>query len=258
MIKEKLQLNKKFLVVESPIPFEIFCPEQNDGVKRRQGSWQMTIHDLLTTSHYPLNPIYNLELIYDETLLNENEKVSWYTTDLNLGEALRGIDGQLVTFGDIVLDTKVTNFPEQINTNKVFAISNNRFLRQYIYSDGLGVSISDFLKDIVSLGSTKIILDELNFSLISRFSSSGSSYTNHYSVNDNLVLLQKEIDTNLSTLSDYIGSVLNIKKDSNETITNVQLLVYHLPKNSLVVSTYGINLLNADNDVRFLKFKFCY
>lgn len=109
---EKLQLNKKFLVIESPIPFEIFCPEQNDGVKRRQGSWQMTIHDLLTKSHYPLNPIYNLELIYDETLLNENETVSWYTTDLNLGEALRGIDGQLVTLGDSVIDVNCVNLDD--------------------------------------------------------------------------------------------------------------------------------------------------
>lgn len=117
MKTEKLQLNRKFLVIESPIPFEIYCPEQKDGVKRRQGSWQMTIHDLLTKSHYPLNPIYNLELIYDDSLLSENESVVWYTTDLNLGEALRGIDGQLVTLGDEFIDVKVTNFPSSLEVS---------------------------------------------------------------------------------------------------------------------------------------------
>lgn len=134
MIIEKLQLNKKFLVIESPIPFEIFCPEQNDGVKRRQGSWQMTIHDLLTKSHYPLNPIYNLELRYDETLLNENESVSWYTTDLNLGEALRGIDGQLVTVGDSILDTRIVNLPTDIEVSNLqpveYDIDNNGNLKK--------------------------------------------------------------------------------------------------------------------------------
>lgn len=131
MKTEKLQLNKKFLVIESPIPFEIYCPEQNDGVKRRQGSWQMTIHDLLTKSHYPLNPIYNLELIYDETLLNENETVSWYTTDLNLGEALRGIDGQLVTLGDSVIDSRIVNFPEEFNINKLYNFNNMKKEKKY-------------------------------------------------------------------------------------------------------------------------------
>lgn len=123
---EKLQLNRKFLVIESPIPFEIYCPEQKDGVKRRQGSWQMTIHDLLTKSHYPLNPIYNLELIYDETLLKENEFVSWYTTDLNLGEALRGIDGQLVTW----------NYAEQLNVNDFQYNNGIKNTRRKIFDDG--------------------------------------------------------------------------------------------------------------------------
>ena len=137
MTKEKLQLNRKFLVIESPIPFEVYCPEQDDGVKRRQGSWQMTIHDLLTKSHYPLNPIYNLELIYDETLLAENESVTWYTTDLNLGEALRGIDGQLVTWdynehlnvNDFVYNGKNKNTSRKIFDNKTdlldYLTSNN-------------------------------------------------------------------------------------------------------------------------------------
>lgn len=146
MTREKLQLNRKFLVIESPIPFEIYCPEQDDGVKRRQGSWQMTIHDLLTKSHYPLNPIYNLELIYDETLLNENEFVNWYTTDLNLGEALRGIDGQLVTW----------NYNERLGVSNIFNSVTGRALSLYRVS-----SLVDFKKFIKLTNQIRINLNSI-------------------------------------------------------------------------------------------------
>lgn len=131
MTNIKLQLNRKFLVIDSPIDFELYCPEQQDGVKRRKGSWQLTIHDLLTKSHYPLNPIYNLELIYDETKLDVNDKVVFYTTDLDLGQSLRGVDGQLVTLGDEVIDTKITNLPEELNVNFVYDYYTDKSLVLY-------------------------------------------------------------------------------------------------------------------------------
>lgn len=133
----KLQLNRKFLVIDSPIDFELYCPEQQDGVKRRKGSWQLTIHDLLTKSHYPLNPVYNLELIYDESKLEPFEKVVFYTTDLDLGQSLRGVDGQLVTW----------DYNEKLNVTSLYDSFNGNGVKEYIiYSDSYFDLFLDYYK----------------------------------------------------------------------------------------------------------------
>ena len=227
MIREKLQLNRKFLVIESPIPFEIYCPEQDDGVKRRQGSWQMTIHDLLTKSHYPLNPIYNLELIYDETLLAENETVSWYTTDLNLGDALRGIDGQLVTW----------NYNERLGVTNVFNSVNGRGIPKYFYK-------KDFFSEFLGLFEHLEVNESLNILV------------------DNLKVKVDPTETN-DGLYMYGGRGVFISRISNKfvsvNITGAYFNIYKNASNNLVNRLY-ITLerldLEYDNQSRYFPIAF--
>ena len=242
MTKEKLQLNRKFLVIESPIPFELYCPEQDDGVKRRQGSWQMTIHDLLTKSHYPLNPIYNLELIYDETLLAENETVSWYTTDLNLGEALRGIDGQLVTLGDSAIDANIKNFPSKFDIISVF----EGFSKQ-----GLSLYRIDKRNSFINFFSSRITIN-VNFNSYFYFSKSDGSAIYLYK---DFKLFEYKYNTDTGTLSSMEFDILKIVLDGYETADEIRFRFYYIESNTkknILKNIYiNINELNFDGFIEF-------
>lgn len=70
IITEHLQLNKQFLIIDSPVPFTLIANNGTDEVYRMAGAWQIDTHKLLPEKYQKQYPVFNLDLVYDDTNLN--------------------------------------------------------------------------------------------------------------------------------------------------------------------------------------------
>lgn len=97
MTKIRLILSKRYCVVESPIPFTLVANDGTDSVSRSAGAWRINCAELLPRQYFPLYPVFNMDIYYDETLLKEGQQVLISYSDIDLGEGIAGVNGQLVT-----------------------------------------------------------------------------------------------------------------------------------------------------------------
>lgn len=115
MFVELLTLRQQFVVIDSPVDFQLVAnpvlvqdeqgffhfPENRvkgtDICSRRAGAWQINAWKLLNKEEFPLRPVFTMALVYDETLLEEGQEVSVSYSDINVGEGIAGVNGQLVT-----------------------------------------------------------------------------------------------------------------------------------------------------------------
>ena len=104
MTKINLGIHKRFLIIDSPIDFELLANFGTDTVKRSAGTWSIDCYKLLPEEYQKNYPVYNLQLIYDENKLNADEQVSYSFTDMDLGQALKGVNGQVVELTSMQLE----------------------------------------------------------------------------------------------------------------------------------------------------------
>lgn len=102
IITEHLQLNKQFLIIDSPVPFTLIANNGTDEVYRMAGAWQIDTHKLLPEKYQKQYPVFNLDLVYDDTNLG-GQSVTVRESNIDIGDGISGVNGQ---------DVKVTNFNE--------------------------------------------------------------------------------------------------------------------------------------------------
>ena len=102
IITEKLQLNKKFLIIDSPVPFTLRANNGTDEVYRMAGAWQLDTDKLLPEKYMKQYPVFNLDLVYDDTNLN-GQHVVVRESNIDIGDGISGVNGQ---------DVRITNFNE--------------------------------------------------------------------------------------------------------------------------------------------------
>ena len=102
IITEKLQLNKHFVIIDSPVPFTLMANNGTDSVYRMAGAWQIDTWKLLPEEYMKQYPVFNLDLIYDDTNLNGGTVIV-RESNIDVGDGISGVNGQ---------DVKVTNFSD--------------------------------------------------------------------------------------------------------------------------------------------------
>ena len=204
MTKEKLTLNKRFLIIDSPISFTLIANEGTDNVYRPAGAWQLNIWELLPERFFKQYPVFNLEIVYDETELKEGEKVVIRESDINLGTGLAGVNGQLVQVeNEIVVknipliqtveqNQKLLNFTGKLqeffdyfrsseNENMIFFPSDlsnkisiflNRGIHSFYMCDNRVCSVTNTTQKFVEL-SYGILFNRANFTLTIQYNNEG-------------------------------------------------------------------------------------
>lgn len=100
MIKEKLPIHKQFLVISAPVPFRLIANNGTDSVERPAGVWQLDTYKLLPEKFMKNYPVFTLELEYDESKIEDGFNFEYYFTNINLGDSLKGVSGDLVELSD--------------------------------------------------------------------------------------------------------------------------------------------------------------
>ena len=137
----ELTLYRHFLLVDSPIPFEFIANPTNyspsmsdfsrvtglDVCSRPSGCWRVDCWKLLPKEFQRNNPVFTMLLKYDADLLGDGETVDIRYSDIDVGEGVAGVNGQLV---QILPDT----FRPVVNSVDALQVSN--------HADLLGVKSS--------------------------------------------------------------------------------------------------------------------
>ena len=105
MIKEKLPIHKQYLVISSPVEFSLIANNGTDKVLRPAGVWQLDCYKLLPEKFMKNYPVFNLELEYDETKIPTGFTLEYYFTNINLGDSLKGVSGDLVELSEYQFET---------------------------------------------------------------------------------------------------------------------------------------------------------
>ena len=106
----ELTLYRHFLLVDSPIPFEFIANPTNyspsmsdfsrvtglDVCSRPSGCWRVDCWKLLPKEFQRNNPVFTMLLKYDADLLGDGETVDVRYSDIDVGEGVAGVNGQLV------------------------------------------------------------------------------------------------------------------------------------------------------------------
>ena len=100
MIKEKIGIHKKYLIVNAPVPFKLIANNGTDFVERPSGIWQLDCYKLLPEKFMKNYPVFDLVLEYDETKIEDGFSFTYYLTNLNLGDSLKGVSGDLVELSE--------------------------------------------------------------------------------------------------------------------------------------------------------------
>jgi hypothetical protein len=144
IITEQLQLNKQFLIIDSPVPFTLIANNGTDEVYRMAGAWQIDTHKLLPERYQKQYPVYYLDLVYDDTNLG-GQSVTVRESNIDIGDGISGVNGQdvkITNFSDMPTVTlpenyKVTNELDN-NANRIpldVNITNNFFLAENLIFD---------------------------------------------------------------------------------------------------------------------------
>lgn len=164
MTVETLTLYRHFCLIDSPIPFELVAnPTNPDGTEGRDicsrpaGAWVIDCWKLLPEKFFKLNPVFSMNIKYDESLLREGQKVSVRYSDIDIGEGVAGVNGQLVQISPQSLATleDYVNTLVRINSvtssateaNVVINQQNNTALNQILQANSVAtdslVNVSD-------------------------------------------------------------------------------------------------------------------
>lgn len=112
--KEKLGIHKQYLIISAPCEFELISNFGTDKVSRPSGIWQLDCYKLLPEKFQKNYPVFNLELQYDEDKIPSGFTFEYYFSDLNLGDSLKGVSGDLVELSSVQFD----NIKEDLDTLK--------------------------------------------------------------------------------------------------------------------------------------------
>lgn len=93
IVRERIAIHKHFLVIDSPIPFDLIANNGTDTVHRMAGAWRIDLHKLLPEEYFKQYPVYSIEIEYDSDLLN-GSTISISQSDIDLGEGIAGVNGQ--------------------------------------------------------------------------------------------------------------------------------------------------------------------
>lgn len=164
MTVETLTLYRHFCLIDSPIPFELVAnPTNPDGTEGRDicsrpaGAWVIDCWKLLPEKFFKLNPVFSMNIKYDESLLREGQKVSVRYSDIDIGEGVAGVNGQLVqispqslaTLEDYVSTLMRLNsaISDSSEVNVVINQENNTTLRNILHANSVAtdslVNVSD-------------------------------------------------------------------------------------------------------------------
>lgn len=121
MFKEKLPIHKQYLVISAPITFRLIANNGTDIVERPAGVWQLDTNRLLPEKFMKNYPVFNLELEYDDTKIPEGFNFEYYFTNINLGDSLKGVSGDLVELSEVQFETikKLLNVSDDFPYYKV-------------------------------------------------------------------------------------------------------------------------------------------
>lgn len=108
IITEHLQLNKQFLIIDSPVPFTLVANNGTDEVYRMAGAWQIDTHKLLPEKYQKQYPVFNLDLVYDDTNLG-GQIVTVRESNIDIGDGISGVNGQDVRVTNYPLNQRITN-----------------------------------------------------------------------------------------------------------------------------------------------------
>ena len=106
----ELTLYRHYLLIDSPISFEFIANPTNynkdmsdfsrvtglDVCSRPAGCWRVDCWKLLPKEFQRNNPVFTMLLKYDADLLAEGEVVDVRYSDIDVGEGVAGVNGQLV------------------------------------------------------------------------------------------------------------------------------------------------------------------
>ena len=109
IVREIIPVHKHFLMIDSPIEFDLIANNGTDIVHRPAGAWRVDLYTLLPEKFFKQYPVFVLEIEYDDTNLN-GKTVIIRESDIDLGTGIAGLNGQEVF---------VTNYPE-FNTLKIY------------------------------------------------------------------------------------------------------------------------------------------
>lgn len=114
---QELVLYRHFMLIDSPIPFELIANPTNfrkdehgnilntdlseitgrDICSRPAGAWRIDCWTLLPEKYHKQNPVFTMLIKYDKDLLEEGEVVDVRYSDIDIGEGVAGVNGQLVS-----------------------------------------------------------------------------------------------------------------------------------------------------------------
>ena len=114
---QELVLYRHFMLIDSPIPFELIANPTNfrkdehgnvlntdlseitgrDICSRPAGAWRIDCWTLLPERYHKQNPVFTMLIKYDKDLLEEGEFVDIRYSDIDIGEGVAGVNGQLVS-----------------------------------------------------------------------------------------------------------------------------------------------------------------
>ena len=114
---QELVLYRHFMLIDSPIPFELIANPTNfrkdehgnvlntdlseitgrDICSRPAGAWRVDCWTLLPEKYHKQNPVFTMLIKYDKDLLEEGEIVDIRYSDIDIGEGVAGVNGQLVS-----------------------------------------------------------------------------------------------------------------------------------------------------------------
>lgn len=114
---QELVLYRHFMLIDSPIPFELVANPTNyrkdehgnvlnsdlseitgrDICSRPAGAWRVDCWALLPEKYHKQNPVFTMLIKYDRDLLDEGEIVDIRYSDIDIGEGVAGVNGQLVS-----------------------------------------------------------------------------------------------------------------------------------------------------------------
>lgn len=103
--KEKLGIHKQYLIISAPCEFELISNFGTDKVSRPSGIWQLDCYKLLPEKFQKNYPVFNLELQYDEDKVPSGFTFEYYFSDLNLGDSLKGVSGDLVELSNVQFES---------------------------------------------------------------------------------------------------------------------------------------------------------
>ena len=123
MITQHISVHKHFLIIDSPISFRLVANNGTDEVYRMAGAWSIDLWKLLPERYEKQYPVYQIDMVYDDDLLNGREIVI-NESNIDLGSGIAGVNGQ---------DVVVTNFSALQNLYPLQIIEKEKYHDKFYF-----------------------------------------------------------------------------------------------------------------------------